>query len=64
MNTTETRKYRVIPAGTRGKTVAVTGSFASDQAWREEAARVAGEAGIDASFDAERVIRLFPWWTQ
>lgn len=60
---TETRKYRVIPAGTRGRTVTVTGSYGSDQAWRDAAAKLAG-AQVDTSFDAEQVIRLFPWWMQ
>lgn len=61
--TTETRKYRVIPHGTRGQTVTVTGSYVTDQAWRNAAARAAGTE-VDTSFDAEQVIRLFPWWMQ
>lgn len=61
---TETRKYRVIPQGSRGVTVAVTGAHATDQAWREAARDQAGHPDLDAAFDAERVIRLFPWWTQ
>ncbi len=62
-NANETRKYRVIAEGTRGKTVTVVGDFGSDQAWRDEAARLSG-VKVDASYDAERVIRLFPWWMQ
>ncbi len=60
----ETRKYRVIPTGSRGVTVAIRGTFPSDQAWREAAAVKAGFPGVDATFAAERVIRLFPWWAQ
>ena len=63
---TETRNYRVIPEGTRGFTVKVTGAYATDQEWRNAAKAVCGAkaACVDASFQAERVIRLFPWWMQ
>ncbi len=64
--TTETRKYRVIAPGTKGVTVALSGSFASEQAWREAARDAAGPDAqcLSATHGEERVIRLFPWWTQ
>ncbi len=60
----ETRVYRVIPSGTRGVSVTLKGSFASDQEWREAAAKKAGYPTLDASFAGEKVFRLFPWWTE
>lgn len=60
----ETRKYRVIPEGSRGITVTVTGSYRNDNEWRAAARDQAGHPEVDPSFEAEQVFRLFPWWTE
>lgn len=63
-NPTETRTYRVIPEGSRGVTVTVTGSYQSADEWRAAARDQSGHTEVDASFEAERVIRTFAWWLQ
>ncbi len=60
---TTSRKYRVTPVGSRGIMVVVRGAYSTDQAWRDAAAVVTG-VDVDTSFDAERVVRLFPWWVR